>query len=187
MKALHRRGRPWWPSTSLGAAAARCHEANIKTEACFNPVLLQQSVTADLQRYPESEYMLWPSQGCLMSAAERAIETTGSKAKLVTTEAIPEGIQRMKNGKIAAIAWVPPEWTAFAGADVAVRAAEGQPLPAESEFRYGVGLWTPQNVPSGTTYPDLYEYALKAFNFAAPYAKAWGLPESALNIPEEKG
>ena len=179
-----------WPGVVAkylsGCSGCTVYPANIKTEACFSPVLLQQSVTADLQSHGKSEYMLWPSQGCLMSAAERAIATTGSSAKLVTTEAIPEGIQRMKNGKIAAIAWVPPEWTAFAGADVAIRAAEGQPLPAESEFKYGVGLWTPQNVPTGTTYPDLYEYALKIFNFAGPYAKAWGLPEAALNVPEEK-
>jgi hypothetical protein len=38
-----------------------------------------------------------------------------------------------------------------------------------------------------TSYQTLYEDAVKAFNFAAPYAKAWGLSEAELNIPEEEG
>jgi ABC-type sugar transport system substrate-binding protein len=182
----------FWSATASeflsGCADCTINEANIPLEACFNPSSMAQVVSSDLRRYPESEYMLAPSTACQVPGIERAKEETGSEVKLAEMgEAVPETVEWLESGAIQATAFVPVEWPAFAAVDAAVRAAEGQPLPKESEYKFGIGLWTEANYPKGSPdFAEIYEASLKRFNYAAPYAKAWGLSEAELLIPEEE-
>jgi ABC-type sugar transport system substrate-binding protein len=142
-----------------------------------------QALSSSLMRRNTYNFVSLSTGGGANAGYEQGLRASGSNAKYLSVDAIPQNADLIHGGTFAAVTWVPADWVALAGVDATLRAVSGAKQPGLTAWRFGVGLWEPGNAPpKGSSWLALTDAALKRFNFLAPYAKAWGLNESDLRI-----
>jgi hypothetical protein len=141
------------------------------------------ALSSSLARRTQYDYLSLSTGGGANAGYEEGLSESGSSAKYLSVDAIPENSDLLHGGSFAAVSWVPADWVALAGVDATLRAVSGAPQPSLDQWNFGAGLWTPASAPAkGSSWSALTAAELKRFDFLAPYAKAWGLPESDLQI-----
>jgi ABC-type sugar transport system substrate-binding protein len=142
-----------------------------------------QALSSSLTRRNEYNFVSLSTGGGANAGYEQGLRASGSHAKYLSVDAIPQNVDLLHGGTFAAVSWVPADWVALAGVDATLRAVSGSKQPDLNAWRFGVGLWEPGNAPSkGSSWLALTDAAIKRFDFLAPYAKAWGLNERDLLI-----
>jgi ABC-type sugar transport system substrate-binding protein len=142
-----------------------------------------QALSSSLTRRNEYNFVSLSTGGGANAGYEQGLRASGSHAKYLSVDAIPQNVDLLHGGTFAAVSWVPADWVALAGVDATLRAVSGAKQPALNAWRFGIGLWEPGNAPpKGSSWLALTDAAVKRFDFLAPYAKAWGLNERDLRI-----
>jgi ABC-type sugar transport system substrate-binding protein len=161
-----------------------CHtdEKSVQINDNIDPVKVQALVSS-LARTKKYDYISLSTGGGANAGYDQGLRVSGSAAKILSVDAIPQNADLIHEGTFAAITWVPADWIAFLGVDAAIRAVTGATQPAITDWSVGVGLWDSTNAPAkGSSWLGLTESGLARFDFLAPYAKAWGLSENDLKI-----
>lgn len=180
-----------FPNIEVGArvkylqqcSACKASTFSVEGTTVTNQVALSQEFIAQAASHAEVSYFVPPSPGGATELAVEAVRRAHPSIKAVATGALPVQLKQLRSGVIEALSYVPIDWQSFATIDDVLRLFNGQTVPAASEWTLGFGLWTKANAPTGETYGALEQASLKQFDYATPYAKAWGLSKSELLFP----
>ena len=148
----------------------------------LNPVTVQQKLSAVLQSKPDTDYVVWPTDGLPLSPAAQAISQSGGsgRVKIVSSDLDPSAQSLIKSGQVV-VAAGSQGWLSLAGIDAVIRGIAGKPIPAADAWGVGVQYFDKANLPSQGTY-SAYDAGIKAkVDFVTPYAKAWGVDLSTIS------